>query len=293
MRRIFVFALFLPAPLFAQSADEKQATIKFLTSLQQPDGGFVPAPSDPGVSVTAKSSLGATSGAVRAIKYLGGEVPNRDKALAFVKSCYSTETGAFAGVPGGKAETGTTAIGLMVIAALEPDFATDKSVKYLADNSRTFEERRLAVAGMEAAKQFAPQVKDWLAEIKKNGNPDGTYGKGDGQARETGGVAAMILRSGNTLSDDHRKAIVVALQADQRPDGGFGKAGTKTSDAETTYRVMRAFHLLKEKPKDVPKLMEFLGRHRNGDGGYGTAPGQPSTVSGTYYVAIIGYWLGK
>ena len=128
MRQLFVFALLLPAPLFAQSADEKQATIKFLASLQQPDGGFVPAPSDPGVTAAAKSSLGATSGAVRAIKYLGGEVPNRDKAVAFVKSCYSTETGAFAGTPGGKAETSATAIGLMAIAELEPGFATDKSV---------------------------------------------------------------------------------------------------------------------------------------------------------------------
>lgn len=293
MSRLFVLSLLLPAPVFAQSADDKQAAIKFLASLQQPDGGFIPGPSDPGVRVTPKSSLGATSGAVRAIKYLGGEIPNRDKARAFVKSCFSAETGAFAGAPGGKAETATTAIGLMAMAELELGFAVDKSVKYLADNSRTFEERRLAVAGMEAAKQFARQVKDWLAEIEKTRNPDGSYGKGDGQARETGGVAAMILRSGNTLSDVHRTAIVAALQAGQRPDGGFGKAGTKMSDAETTYRVMRAFHLLKEKPKDVPKLMEFLARHRNADGGYGTAPGQPSTVSGTYYVAIIGYWLGK
>jgi hypothetical protein len=166
-------------------------------------------------------------------------------------------------------------------------------VKYLAESSKTFEERRLAVAGMEAARQFAPQVKEWLAEVEKTRNPDGTYGKGDGLVRETGGVVAMILRSGNTLPGEHRKAVVAALQSGQRFDGGFGKAGASASDAETTYRVMRAFHLLKEKPKDVAKLREFLGRHRNPDGGYGTAPGQPPTVSGTYYVAIINYWLGQ
>jgi len=291
MRRILLLALFVPASLFAQSAEEKKAAVTFLVSLQQPDGGFIPAPT--GSGDVGKSSLRATSGAVRAIKYLGGDVPNRARVLAFVKSCYHAETGAFADAPGGKTETSTTAIGLMAVAELDPTFAVDKSVKYLADNARTFEERRLAVAGMEAAKQFAPQVKDWLAEIEKTRNPDGTYGKGDGVARETGGVAAMILRSGNSLPEDQRKAVVAALQAGQRPDGGFGKACTRASYAETTYRVMRAFHLLKDAPRDVAKLREFLAGHRNAYGGYATAPGQQSSVSGTYYVAIIAHWLGR
>jgi prenyltransferase beta subunit len=151
----------------------------------------------------------------------------------------------------------------------------------------------MAVAGMESVQNFAPDVKDWLAEIAKNRNPDGTYGKGDGQARETGGIVAMILRSGNSLSEEHRKGVIAALQAGQRDDGGFGKADSKSSDAETTYRVMRAFYLLKEKPKDVAKLKEFIGKCRNSDGGYGVAPGQRSTVSGTYFAAVVGYWLEK
>ncbi|MBO0699250.1 MAG: terpene cyclase/mutase family protein [Zavarzinella sp.] len=293
MRRFLLLSLIVPSPLFAQSAEEKKAAIRFLAALQQPDGGFVPGPSDPAASAAVKSSLRATSGAVRAIKYLGGEVPNKDKALVFVKSCYQAGTGAFTETPGGKADTGTTAIGLMAVAELDPAFPTAMSVKYLADNSKTFEERRLAVAGMEAARQFAPQVKEWLAEIEKTRNPDGTYGKGNGLVRDTGSVVAMILRSGNSLSEDYRKAVIAALQAGQRPDGGFGKADAKGSDAETTYRVMRAFHLLNEKPKDVAKLTDFLARHRNPDGGYGAAPGQPSTVSGTYYAAIISHWLGQ
>jgi hypothetical protein len=104
---------------------------------------------------------------------------------------------------------------------------------------------------------------------------------------------AMILRSGGKLSDEHRKAVIAALQAGQRPDGGFGKAETKVPDGETTYRVMRVFHLLKEQPKDVAKLKELLGKCRNADGGYGVAPGQPSSVSGTYYAAVIGKWLAE
>jgi hypothetical protein len=103
----------------------------------------------------------------------------------------------------------------------------------------------------------------------------------------------MYLRAGEKLPDDQRKAVVAALQAGQREDGGFGKPGDKGSDGETTYRVMRAFHLLKEKPKDVAKVREFFARCRNADGGYGVAPKQPSTVSGTYYAAVVSKWLAE
>jgi prenyltransferase beta subunit len=292
-RPILLVLLVTAGPLLAQTADEKQATVKFLAALQQPDGGFVPAPMDPKSDAAPRSSLRATSAAVRAIKYLGGEVPNKDKALAFVKSCQDAEHRSYTDVPGGKADVVSTAVGMMAIAELQPGAKQEKSVRYLAENARTFEERRLAVAGMEAAGQFAPEVKDWLAEAEKGRNPDGTYGKGPGQARETGGIVAMILRQGGKLSDDHRRAVLAALQAGQRPDGGYGKADSRTSDGEATYRVMRAFHLLKEKPKDVAKLREFMNKCRNADGGYGVTPGQTSTVGGTYYVAVMGYWLEK
>ena len=101
----------------------------------------------------------------------------------------------------------------------------------------------------------------------------------------------MFLRAGKKISDERREAVIAVLQAGQRPDGGFGKAGEKGSDGETTYRVMRAFHLLKENPKDVAKLKGFFAKCHNADGGYGVAPGQPSTVSGTYYAAAVSRWL--
>jgi hypothetical protein len=294
MRYILLYALvLLPCPLVAQTPADKAATIKWLSALQLPDGGFLPAPQDPRVDAVPRSSLRATSGAIRAIKYLGGDAPHKDKALAFVKSCYSAENGAFADVPGGKEEVSTTAIGMMAMKALEEHPMLDKSIAYLAAKAKTFEERRLAVAGMEAAGKFAPEVKEWLAEVAKSRNADGTYGQAAGRARDTGGVAAMFLRSGADLSADHRKAILEALLAGQRSDGGFGKADSTASDPETTYRVMRAFHWLKEKPKDIAKLREFLGKCRNADGGYGVAPGQTSSVSGTYYAAVIGYWLDQ
>jgi hypothetical protein len=294
MRHCLLLALaVIPGPLLAQSADEKKATIHFLAALQQRDGGFIPEPPDRRVDVTPQSSLRATSGAVRAIRYLGGEVPNKDKALAFVKSCRNTDTGAFSDMPGGKGELAATAVGMMALAELEPGASLEKSVRYLVQKAKNFEDRRLAVAGMEAAGTFPPEVREWIDVVNKDRNPDGTYGKDAGQARDTGSVVAMILRSGNAISDEHRKAVIAALQAGQRPDGGFGKADAKDSDPETTYRVMRAFHLLKERPKDVAKLQEFVARCRNADGGYGPTPGKLSTVSGTYYAAVIGYWLAK
>ena len=293
MHRLWFVVLLVPTPLWGQGADEKKDTLRFLTSLQQSDGGFVAGPAEPRRDTVPKSSLRATSAAVRAIKYLGGEVPNKEKSLVFVKSCYVPASGAFLDTPGGKADLTATSIGMMAMAALQPDFALDKSARHLAENARTFEERRLAVAGMEAAGRFAPEVKEWLAAIEQTRNPDGTYGTGDAAVRDTGGVVAMILRSGGQLSDEHRRRVVAALRDGQRPDGGFGKADATTSDMESTYRVMRAFHLLKEKPNDVGKLRAFVARHRNADGGYGTAPGHASSVGGTYYAAVIGYWLEK
>lgn len=291
-RSLFFVLLLLPAPLAAQSADEKKATITFLAGLQQPDGGFVAAPIDPRVDAIPRSSLRATSAAARAIRALGGEVPNQAKAARFVQSCYDKESGGFADTPKGEPDVTATAVGMMAAAELYPTaFDPVPCNRYLVTNAKTFEERRLAVAGMEAGKAFPVVINEWFAEVEKGRNPDGTYGKGDGQARETGGVAAMNLRSGGTLSDEHRKAAVAALKAGQRADGGFSKADAKGSDLETTYRVMRAFHLLREKPKDEAKLKEFIGKCRNKDGGYGVSPGQPSQVSGTYYASMIGKWL--
>jgi hypothetical protein len=49
--------------------------------------------------------------------------------------------------------------------------------------------------------------------------------------------------------------------------------------------------MLREKPADVAALRSFIGKCRNDDGGYGVVPGQPSSVSGTYYAGIVLHWL--
>jgi hypothetical protein len=56
---------------------------------------------------------------------------------------------------------------------------------------------------------------------------------------------------------------------------------------------MRTFMMLKASPERPDRLHEFIASCRNADGGYGTAPGQPSTASGTYYATVISYWLER
>jgi hypothetical protein len=120
---------------------------------------------------------------------------------------------------------------------------------------------------------------------------DGTYGEGDGVARDTGGAVCAVLRLGGAV--EQRNNVLKALNAGQRKDGGFGKPGVEGSDLATTYRVARAFHMLKTQPEKAGRLRDFIARCRNDDGGYGVAPGQPSNVSGCYYAGIILHWLNE
>ena len=161
-------------------------------------------------------------------------------------------------------------------------------MSYLGKHTRTFEEIRLAAAAVEAIQERPPQTEAWLAQIAKMRNEDGTYGKGDGIARATGGAVAAVLRLGGTVEQPDN--VLRALKSGQRSDGGFGQEGKRGSDLETSYRVTRAFHMLKEKP-DSEGLRTFIGKCRNADGGYGVTPGQPSQAGSTYFAAIILHWL--
>ena len=87
---------------------------------------------------------------------------------------------------------------------------------------------------------------------------------------------------------DKKDAILAALREGQRPDGGWGKADG-SSDLESTYRVMRAFFMLKEKP-DLETLRGFLARCRQSDGGYAVKPSDVADVGGTYYATTVLRW---
>ena len=269
-----------------ESRQRQKTAIAYLQKLQQKDGGFT---ADAG---QAPSSLRATNAAVRALHYLGGEVPDRP-AAAFVKSCFDKETGAFADQPGGKPDVSTAAVGVLAATELKlpADLYEAGVVKYLGDNVKTFEDVRIAAAAFEALGKRPVQADAWLEQIAKLRNDDGTYGKDGGKARETGGAVAAVLRLGGKV--EHADAVLHALKDGQRTDGGFGKADSPASDLESMYRVMRAFHMLKAAPTDVGRLRAFLDSCRNDDGGYGVAMGKPSAASGTYYASIILHWLDE
>jgi hypothetical protein len=279
-----ILGLVIVTPVWGQSADDKKATIAYLQKLQNKDGGFSPAVGQD------QSSLRATSSALRALKYFGGAVKEADACAAFVRSCFDKETGGYADRPGGKPDVIVTAVGVMAAVEVKApaDPYVNRGIGYLADKAKTFEEIRLAAAALESAGKQIPQGKAWLDQINKTRNADGTYGKGEGMARATGGAVAAVLRLGGKV--ERPDAVLKALKGGQRSDGGYAKEEATSSDLETTYRVLRTFHMMKDKP-DAERVRGFIAKCRNEDGGYGVAPKQPSSASGTYFAGIILHWL--
>src|SRR4051794_41105438 len=96
------------SPVRGQTADEKKATIAYLQSLQTDSGGFLPARDD-----KAKPTVRATSGALRALKYFGGEPKDLKAAGKFITSCIDKSSGGIADVPGGMPDVSTSAVGGM------------------------------------------------------------------------------------------------------------------------------------------------------------------------------------
>jgi prenyltransferase beta subunit len=275
------------APARAQTPEQRKAIVAYLRGLQQKDGGFAPAAGQD------QASLRATSAASRVLIYCGDTGATAKPAAAFIARCFDKDSGGFADHPGGKVDVPTTAVGLIALPTLMmPVRPYERAAKYLNDNVKDFEQIRIAAAGFEAIHQRPAKAEEWLREIATMRNPDGSYGKGDGKARATGGAVVAVLRLGGKVP--HSDVILKSLDAGQRADGAWGKEGAKGSDLETSYRVMRAYHMLQTcpaRPAHADRLRAFIAHCRNMDGGYGVAPGQKSSVSGTYYAATILHWM--
>jgi hypothetical protein len=290
---LFVGVGLLPSAR-GQTAEEKKATIAYLRGLQSPAGGFWAAKPGAQNGDRKRPSLRAAAGALRALKYFGGEVPDRKAAIQFVESCFDRRKGCFRDSP---TSTGSdpiiTAIGLMAVVELKMpgDKYSAAAVAYLEEHSQSFEEIRMAAAGLESIGKRSDRAAAWIKAISRMRNADGTYGKGAALARDTGGSVVAVLRLGGKV--ENRERVVKALWKGQRKDGGFGKGDADGSDLESCYRVVRAFVMLKEKPADVPALRKLVGKCRNEDGGYGIAPGKPSAVGSTYFAATILHWLDQ
>ena len=281
------FLLFAPAQT-PEIVDKVNAQLYILRLQDKETGAFK-------VTLDGKPSLRACNGAVKGLKYLGRKepVPDVEKVKAFVLSCYDPKSGAFA-EPGGKPDVTIASIGVIVACELGiPKEKFAKAVDYLRANANSFDEVRIGAAALEALGEKPAWLKTWykLADDQLN-NENGTAGEQDSVGRDTASVMAIRLRLGGSLVDfKNGKNLVAILQNGQWKDGGFGKHGAEKSDLESTYRVMRVFLLLKEKPKNREALNKFLASCKNADGGFGIAPGEPSTMSGTYYFAAISKWL--
>ena len=265
----------------AESPSDLAQTARRVASFQNPDGGFAP-------EVGGASTLGATSSSIRILKYTGGSIPDVLACVKYVQSCRDKDSGGFAPTPGGAPDVPTTATGLMALAELKwPDGSeVDDALDFLGKNARTFEQVRIAVAGAEAYNKVHEGMKGWAADVLKDRNADGTFGKGATRARETGGKAVALLRLKSPL--ENKEAVVAFLKEAQRPDGGWGQKEGE-SELETSYRIMRLFFMLKEKP-DLDRLVTLVSRCRQADGRYGPRAGAEATLGGTYFATIILRW---
>ena len=271
---------FAASPAFAQTSADFAQTAAFAAAHQNADGGFSAKPGQ-------KSSLGATNSGVRILLHTGGSVPDVLGCVKFVKSCRDS-SGGFASEPGGKPDVITTAIGLM--AASELKIADPDTVKaalgYFGTNAKSFEEVRMAIAGLEAVRTPSPDFPRWLEQIEALREPDGSFGKGAAKAYATGGAAAAILRMGLKL--ENRDAVTSAIKAGQLGPGGWSK-DDGPPDLGATYRVMRALYMLREKP-DLDRLLSFVSSFRQSDGSYASSTSGPGDLGGTYTATIIIRW---
>jgi predicted esterase len=268
------------APSFAQTPAEYAQTAAFAAAHQNKDGGFA-------AKVGGKSSLGATNSGVRVLLHVGGSIPDVLGCASYVKSCRDS-SGGFAAEPGGKPEVITTAVGLMAASELKiagPDLVK-AAIDYLGKNAKSFEEVRMAIAGLEAVHTPSPDFPRWLEQLNALREPDGTWGKGASKAYATGGAAAAILRMG--MKPENRDAIISAIKAGQRTEGGWSK-DDGPPDLGASYRVMRALYLLREKP-DLDRLLSFVKGFRQSDGSYASSAGGTGDLGGTYTATIITRW---
>ncbi len=211
----------------AQTPDEMAQTAAFAAAHQNPDGGFA------ADAVGQPSSVGATNSGLRVLRHVGGSMRDVLGCVNYVKSC-RVPGGGFSPTPGGKPDVVTTAIGLLAASELKINDSDmiREAVAYLGKNARSFEEVRMAAAGLEAIGVTSPDAPRWLRQIEGMRNPDGTFGTGSSRAFASGGAAAAILRLGYPL--EHRDAIVKVIKEAQRPRAaGPRTTGPPTSPAAT------------------------------------------------------------
>ncbi len=261
----------------------RQESRAYLLTLRNSDGGFRTANAD------GPSQLMATVGILRGVRYWGGKVPERERSIAWVSQCYHPSLGAFSDEPTSTPDVRSTALGLMALAELKAPLARHSrdTLRYLEANATSLPDMYFAAAALEASGLESSAASRFRMAFEATERPNGTYGN----PYETAGAAVTLLRLGNRLP--HSETVARRLIDSQRSDGGFRGAGTsQESELGGVYRIVRALYMLRAEP-DKRALRRFITRCRNADGGYGPAPGKPSTGPTTYYAGIVSHWLER
>ncbi len=265
------------APLRRSQIEE---SLVFVWSMHQEDGGFRPAPA------AGLSTLGSVVAGTRATRYFKGALKSRETLAKFVQSCHA-EAGGFADRPGLPPDLRSTAMGLMALKELDTPLAEigKHFAAYFEREAKTAPEIYIAAAALHAAEIPPANPARWLEVYRATRTGEGTYGPTAGDSAR---AAVTFLRLGAELPE--RDALIANIKRAQTSEGGFrGAAGP---DLVASYPCMRAMSLLKVRP-DVDAMRRFVAACRGADHGYGSAPGQPSALSPTYYAAIISHWLDE
>ena len=156
----------------AQTPAEMAQTAAYAAAHQNKDGGFA-------AKLGRAVEPWLDQFGLRILKHVGGSVPDVLACVNFVKSC-RVPGGGFAPTPGGKPDVVTTAIGLMAASELkiaDSDMIRE-AVAFLGKNARSFEEVRMAAAGLEAIGVYSPDSPRWYRQIQGMRNAEGTFGSG-------------------------------------------------------------------------------------------------------------------
>ena len=120
-----------------------------------------------------------------------------------------------------------------------------EAIEYLGKNAKSFEEVRMAIAGLEAVPLHRPTFRAGSSRSRRCANPTAHSARGRARHTRPAGAAAAILRMGLKL--ENRDAIIDAIKAGQRAEGGWSK-DDGPPDLGATYRVMRALYMLARSP---------------------------------------------
>ncbi|MFZ1933004.1 MAG: prenyltransferase/squalene oxidase repeat-containing protein [Thermoguttaceae bacterium] len=272
-----------------QDTIHDRPAIAFLRTLQTPSGGFIDVP--PPKGTPPQPSLRLTRTALRSFRLLGGRPANREAVIRFLKACYDPQSGGFADHPGAKPDAISTAVGLMIFGELKLPVEpyAERGLKFMNDKTEGFEQIRMVASALEELNRRVPQADEWLKQIDRARNPDGSYGSGPGRARTTALYVMAQLRLGG--KPQSKEAVLRVLSDGQREDGGFGGSTPGGSDLEACYRIVRVIAYFDAQPLHPEKLRTFIAKCHNADGGYGERPKTPSSLHGTYYATIVRHWL--